>query len=178
MRRAADPHNLRAFQTRGTPREPDGLRRYRLGVPGHSSVLGSFPHSRFCLDISLACPRVPGSGLDELRVGRLYRGLLPWLLAGPLDPATHQRWVDFVDLLDELMDLEDTHFASETPWPLADVRAIFREAADLLAREANPYTAVDFAEYAGLSHTFAAHADTLGEHDRCCREVLVNVHWW
>ena len=178
MKRRADPRKLVSVQQRGSPREPDALRRYRLGERGNTSVLDCFPHGRYCLGLHLDCPRKNREEPDELRVRTFYRATLPWLHPRRLPPASHQRCIDFVAFLDELMDREDTMYASNTPWPLAELLAIVDEAALLLACEPYPNPRDPDADPEHLAATFTACAAILRSHVDCCQHVLVNVHWW
>lgn len=187
MKRRLDPASLEAFQDRGTAREPDGLWRYRTGEAGHSRTGSAFPHGRFCLWMELHCPKLREAPREdarydavELRVGRFYRGVLPWLLSGQLAPDKAQRLVDFVDLVDELMDRESDLYACGAPWPLRDVLGLFRDAVDALSREPNPYASEDWDDelYEEVREAFSASLAELAAHEACCDEVLVNVHWW
>jgi hypothetical protein len=105
---------------------------------------------------------------------------LPWLLTGQLAPEKAQRLVDFVDLVDELMDRESELFASGVPWPLRDVRGLLADALEVLSREPNPYAPEDWDDglHQEVREAFAGRLAELSAHEACCDEVLVNVHWW
>ncbi len=180
MKRRLEPRELEALAARGRPREPDALARYRRGEPGVASGLGSFPHGRFCLVVDLACPREPDTRVLDTRVGRFYRGLLPWLLVGQVEGPTAQRWIDLVDLIDELVEREHSLFDAAAPWPLAELTAVVAEVAQILAREPNPFAPADWdaGDHAGLRDEFAGHAASLAAHRECCHEARINVHWW
>jgi hypothetical protein len=169
MRKQPVAPRLAAHLQRGTPREPDGLRRLRRGEPGDASPSGSLPHGRYCLGFAVDCTREL-SGRDETRVVDFYDATLPLLLAHRVARDSRQRWIDLIALLDELMDREGDLHASAAPWPLAEVIAVCGEAADLHASEPDG----DPDHHALFTALHAALAD----HAACCEDVWINVHWW
>jgi hypothetical protein len=186
VKQRLEPSCLESVRERGVPRMPDGVRCFIDGTRGAESINGPFPYPRFWCWIELACDRLVRDGepeqcfVTEIQVKRLYSGVVPWLAYGMGDAAAIQRATDLVCLLDELMYKEDELYRYCVAWPMADLLAVL---ADVAATAAGNLTwdmllAWGNESLMDLAKKFIEVRSALAEHEDCCAEALINVHWW